>query len=316
MKPYLTTGEAAVLLGISRSTISRKFDQGILKGKKNPITGERLVSRKSVEAFMKQYDLPLHALTGGKKIVVVGTSDEQLQNAIQQSLKGIDSIEFDHVLFGTDALLHCSKRRADLLVIDDRLPDISGEEVIKAVRRTKEHGEVKIVYCTFDSEAVTLSDSEVYVVHVGKKLNKSLLKEQILAALELTHHPEIPERAPEFERRLWPRIFVNIPAEIETYLVNRRETRQLGTAVVRNLSQGGAYLDKIKLEEGMIPAEPFRMVLRFEGQPLKEWSADCKVLRLQSNGSLAAGLQFMNISRDDQKRVEALIASSESPAAE
>jgi len=316
MKPYLTTGEAAVLLGISRSTVSRKFDQGILKGKKNPITGERLVSRKSVEAFMKQYDLPLQALKGGKKIVVVGTSDEHLKNAIQQSLKGIESIEFDHVLFGTDALVHCAKRRADLLIIDDRLPDISGEEVIKAVRRTREHGEPKIIYCVFDSVAATLSDTEVYLVHVSKKLNKALLKEKILAALELTHYPEIPERPPESERRLWPRIFVDIPAEIETYLVNQRENRQLGTAVVKNLSQGGAYLDHINLEKGMIPAEPFRMVLRFEGQPLKDWTAECKVLRLQSNGSLAAGLQFMSISRENQKRVEALITSSELPAAE
>ena len=239
MKPYLTTGEAAELLGISRSTVSRKFDQGVLKGKKNPITGERLVSRKSVEAFMKQYDLPLQALSGGKKIVVAGTSDEHLKNAIQQCLKGIESLEFEHVLFGTDALVQCSRRRADLLIIDNKLPDISGEEVIKAVRRRRENADLKIVYCNFDSEAAMLSDPEVYEVHVGEEINQTLLKEKILAALELSHHPETTERSPEFDRRVWPRIYVNIPAEIETYLVNRRETRQLGTAVVKNLSHGG-----------------------------------------------------------------------------
>ena len=265
---------------------------------------------------MKQYDLPLQALSGGKKIVVAGTSDEHLKNAIQQCLKGIESLEFEHVLFGTDALVQCSRRRADLLIIDNKLPDISGEEVIKAVRRRRENADLKIVYCNFDSEAAMLSDPEVYEVHVGEEINQTLLKEKILAALELSHHPETTERSPEFDRRIWPRIYVNIPAEIETYLVNRRETRQLGTAVVKNLSHGGAYLDRIKLEQGMIPAEPFRMILRLEGQPLKDWTAECKVLRLQSNGSLAAGLQFMNLSRNDQRKVEALISDAEAHATE
>ena len=111
-------------------------------------------------------------------------------------------------------------------------------------------------------------------------------------------------------------MYVNIPAEIETYLVNKRETRQLGTAVVKNLSNGGAYLDRIKLEKGMIPAEPFRMILRLESQPLTDWTADCKVLRLQSNGSLAAGLQFMNLSESDQSKVNSFIADAEAHAAE
>ena len=57
LKQYYTTGEAAELLQISRSTISRKFDRGAFFGKKNPITGERMISRESISAFMNQYDL-------------------------------------------------------------------------------------------------------------------------------------------------------------------------------------------------------------------------------------------------------------------
>ena len=56
-KKYFTTGEVAKLLDISRSTVMRKFDKGIFRGKKNPITGERMVARESLDAFMKQYNL-------------------------------------------------------------------------------------------------------------------------------------------------------------------------------------------------------------------------------------------------------------------
>lgn len=55
----LTTGEAVKKLKgvISRSTVSRYLDRGILRGKKNPVTGERHISLVSLRSFMKKYDL-------------------------------------------------------------------------------------------------------------------------------------------------------------------------------------------------------------------------------------------------------------------
>ena len=75
LKKYYSTGEAAQLLGISRSTISRKFDLGALSGKKNPITGDRLISRESIEALMKLYNVSPEGLTPGKKRILVSTPD-------------------------------------------------------------------------------------------------------------------------------------------------------------------------------------------------------------------------------------------------
>jgi excisionase family DNA binding protein len=67
LKEYCSTGEAARLLGISRSTISRKFDSGDLSGKKNPITGDRLISRVSIKALMKLYNILREAFDPQKK---------------------------------------------------------------------------------------------------------------------------------------------------------------------------------------------------------------------------------------------------------
>jgi len=68
LKNYITTGEVAKLLNISRSTVSRKFDSGGLQGKKNPITGERLISPKSLVVFMEKFNLPPDILTIEKSV--------------------------------------------------------------------------------------------------------------------------------------------------------------------------------------------------------------------------------------------------------
>ena len=55
-KQGLTTTEASEMLGgiISRSTIGRYLDKGILTGRKNPITGYRIIDLKSVEVLAKK----------------------------------------------------------------------------------------------------------------------------------------------------------------------------------------------------------------------------------------------------------------------
>ena len=85
LKNYITTGEVAKLLNISRSTVTRKFDTGDLQGKKNPITGERLISRKSLMAFLQKYNLPLDILTLQKKRVLLGVSDKRIATCGRQS---------------------------------------------------------------------------------------------------------------------------------------------------------------------------------------------------------------------------------------
>jgi len=54
---FISTREAAKMLGISLSSVARYFDKGILIGEKNPITNWRYVSRKSVLSLMKKYGM-------------------------------------------------------------------------------------------------------------------------------------------------------------------------------------------------------------------------------------------------------------------
>jgi DNA invertase Pin-like site-specific DNA recombinase len=53
----ISTREAAKILGIALSTVSRYFDRGILAGEQHPITNLRRISKASVFALMKKYGM-------------------------------------------------------------------------------------------------------------------------------------------------------------------------------------------------------------------------------------------------------------------
>ena len=141
----LSTGEVAQLLNISRSTVSRKFDKGVLFGQKNPITGERMISRESLTSFVEQYNLTLDSLAIEKKKVLIGTSDELLFSLLQNIFSEGKRVQLDRVGFGCDVLIRCSKDHPNLLMIDEALPDIPSTEVIKSLRRLEENKDLKIL---------------------------------------------------------------------------------------------------------------------------------------------------------------------------
>ena len=60
-KQGLTTGDVVKMLDglITRSTVTRYFDNGTLTGWKNPITGRRLIDPESVKALAKKSGIEL-----------------------------------------------------------------------------------------------------------------------------------------------------------------------------------------------------------------------------------------------------------------
>jgi excisionase family DNA binding protein len=54
---YISTGEAAKMLRISRSTVNRLFARRILAGEKHPITKLRRIKKASVLALMKKHGM-------------------------------------------------------------------------------------------------------------------------------------------------------------------------------------------------------------------------------------------------------------------
>jgi hypothetical protein len=90
------------------------------------------------------------------------------------------------------------------------------------------------------------------------------------------------------------------------YRLRTPYARESGTAVMENISHGGSFLSDIQLEKGTIPSEPFRFLMEVNQPPLLNWKAHCKVVRLQSNGTLTAGVQFMRLSKVNRKTLDGM----------
>jgi excisionase family DNA binding protein len=54
---FISTGEAAKMLDIGRTTVNRYFAQGVLTGEQHPITNLRRINRASVLALMQKYGM-------------------------------------------------------------------------------------------------------------------------------------------------------------------------------------------------------------------------------------------------------------------
>ena len=311
-KRFFTTGETAKLLNISLSTVSRKFDEGILFGKKNPITGERLISRESIVVFMEKYKLPLDAFDQGKKRILFGTPDEQFFSLVQKILLYDSRIEIQRAGFGCDVLIWCSKEHPDLLIIDEELPDIPYTEVIKSLRRMEEQKDLKILCSSKNPMAKGCLESGADGI-LAKDSSEEELVQKVSLFLNIPGEQSLEIQSFEHQRR-WPRIPINLPAKIEVYQVSSPRHRHPGEALIENISYGGSYLSEIQIEKKIIPGEPFRFLVEANQPPLMDWRAHCKVVRLQSNGSLTAGVQFMRLSKANRKTVEAICQPFDSPA--
>lgn len=304
-KEFLTTGEAAKLVNISRSTISRNFDKGIFQGKKNPITGERLISRESLINFMKQYNLPVDSLAAEKKRVLVGSPDDQFFSLLQTTLSEDDRVELERVVFGGDVLISCSKVRPDLLVLDEELPDISSMEIIRSLRRMGDQQALKIIGAGKVRSVRQCLDWGADEVLGKETLNREELAKTIYTFLDLLE--EVPEEGRQYgHQRRWPRLALHLPLKIGVYSVRAPYRRDTGLATMENISFGGTFLSEFSLNGGTIPCEPFRVLLEADQEPLKGWKAHGKVVRLQSNGSVSAGIQFTRVPKTSMKMIKAL----------
>lgn len=301
----LTTGEAADLLKVSRSTVSRRFDKGELRGEVNRITGERMVRRDSVTELMRERGLSVDAIDAIDTVerqIVVATSDQVLTDRLQRIVADAEELTLTPTTFGSDALIACASLHPDLLVLGDDLADISCVRVVSALGRQMGEQRPKILCCCDDPALV---DQDVDVVKDVMRLSDTSLHKRIcrlLGLAERTTEDELPRRT---ERR-WPRHRVSLQTKVGFYRNHAPRKHFWGKGLIENISSGGAYLSGIEMESDVIPATPFRMVIQSDSAPLKNWQAHCQVIRLSSNGVLSAGVRFLKLSAANQAKITQL----------
>jgi excisionase family DNA binding protein len=307
-KKYYTTGEVAELLGISRATVSRKFEQGILKGKKNPITGDRRVSFESLRTFMREFNLSTISLTTDIRTVLVISEDEELIDTVYTLLGSDDRYEVVNVSRGAEALVTCTKEPVAYLIVDQDLQDISGEDVVETLRRMDVLAGVKILHYAagVDCQNIRASKNVLVVAKDDKETRQNLL-DRLHEMLEIEADAIAPRDSYQHERKS-PRRKVGLPAHVWLYESKNPENREGGTATIRDISSGGAYLTDITFDNGFPVFENFRIHISTDVEPLEDWEAKLKVLRLQADGTISAGVQFIDISKENRKKIMTLMS--------
>jgi excisionase family DNA binding protein len=129
-----TTGEAARICKVSQQTIIRCFDSGRLTGFKVPGSRFRRIPREELARFMRSNGIPLDALDGERRRVLVVDDDPAILHLVQSALGRDGRYDVRTASTGYDAGLLTESFRPRLIVLDLMLPDIDGEVVCARVR--------------------------------------------------------------------------------------------------------------------------------------------------------------------------------------
>jgi len=144
-KRVFTTGEAAAICKVSQQTIIRCFDNGRLTGFRVPGSKFRRIPREELLRFMRANSIPLDALEGTRKRVLIVDDDPGIVE-VYQELFGADArLDVKTATNGYDAGMLTESFRPHLVVLDYMLPDINGNHVCRRIRENPEHAETKIL---------------------------------------------------------------------------------------------------------------------------------------------------------------------------
>ena len=305
-KAFYTTGETSRILGISRSTVWRRFDEGTLRGKRNPITGERLIDRESLEEFMTRFGLSLGTIEGEKREVLIVSPGFPGAKVLEERISNDSRVRVAREKFGSDALISFTRNRPQLLIIDESIQDVQLDKFVQSVRSLAGSVSTKIL-CMVDDTSRQGEMMEELDGLLDRSIDGGELADGIFHMLGLDTASAGTVEKDALQREDVPRLPVTLPADLSLYRTDNPESMMTGQAILKNISRNGAFLSEIRMDEGVLPGEPFRLMLEVDQPLLKKWSAHCRVLRLKSNGSLSAGLQFIKISNSNREKIERII---------
>lgn len=155
---------------------------------------------------------------------------------MEKAIGNYELIRLEVISSSYEALIISSKEPCDMLIIDEKIPNISSIEVIKALRRAGKERDLKIISCLNTDKSDTYLESGANDCYVKSEIDQYTLRGKIISLLEI---PETTAGISETftHKRRWPRIKVNLPAAIELYSLEDPEYHQHGTAVIENISR-------------------------------------------------------------------------------
>ncbi len=148
-KDVLTTGEVARICRVTIRTVIKWYESGRLPGYKLPGSRDRRFQRQAVEDFLRRHAMPLDLLEPGAAprgpLVLVVDDDAGVRTMTLRLLRTLGTLEVDEAASGWEAGLKTAAREPRLLLLDYRLQDTTGAQVLATLRGMPELRQPAIV---------------------------------------------------------------------------------------------------------------------------------------------------------------------------
>lgn len=132
---FLTTNEAARILGVSRPLVIQWIDSGQLKGFRIPGSMSRRIPREALVAFAQQHGIPITTESRIRTLLIVDDDvdfAEGVAKAVQAADAGWETRVADS---GFEAGRLVGQLRPSAILLDIRLKDIDGRRICATLRQ-------------------------------------------------------------------------------------------------------------------------------------------------------------------------------------
>lgn len=143
---FLTTNEAARLLGVSRPLVIQWIDSGKLKGFRLPGSASRRVPREAVVAFARENGIPLAAQAAPARRILVVDDDAAFAEALRAALTAAPAPwDVQVAASGFEAGRFVASAAPQVILLDIRLKDVDGRRICRTLREDPRLRDIRIV---------------------------------------------------------------------------------------------------------------------------------------------------------------------------
>ena len=140
-----TTGEVAVVCGVSADTVSRWFDLGQIDGYRLGPGWDRRIPHENLRKWMRSHGIPLERLEEGERRVLVVDDDPYYLDIIPSVLSGEADYEVLTASTGFDAGAMVVEHNPQVVILDIHLSDMDGRMVCERIKGRAETHNTRIL---------------------------------------------------------------------------------------------------------------------------------------------------------------------------
>ena len=172
---FLKTNEAAKYLGVSRSSLTNWIRQGLLSGGVTPGGHYRFTMEELDDFARKRGLVPSSAVPAERETVriLIVDDDEAFREFVSDALSVFAGYELREASDGMKGAMLIGSWKPDLIILDIRMPNMNGEELLSLIRENPETADANVLIAS---------------AHLSPELSAELEKREPDAILEKPIH--------------------------------------------------------------------------------------------------------------------------------